>query len=133
MSDQIWNTQRIVNLLKDEFDTRWRQEIIQAKNKFSTDKIIMYHSLFGKTGPYLVISGVYIPRAKTESFDPSNCAIDGINIGDNRSVNSLSAANRENFLADAYRQLKNYLITHGYQTIFDHANDKPDESEFICK
>lgn len=130
MNELIWNTTSLIGLVEDAFDSNWKFEVLVANDQFETSKIKIYHNMFGQNGPFLVMSGVHIPRTKNETFNPDNCVVDGINIGDDHSIAGLSISNQKTFLNEAYLNLKKHLNMHGFDNIFDHTNDKPDDSEF---
>lgn len=132
MADLIWNTKRMLDVVKDGCDSSWKIEAIPAANRFETTRIIAYHPMFGKRGPHLVISGMYIPRVKNEDFNPDNCVVDGFAIGDNNSETSLSVPNQNTFLAPAYSKLQDYFLKIGLANMFDHALEVPQEDDFKC-
>lgn len=132
MADLIWNTRRMLDVVRDGCDSNWKIEVLPTANRFETTKIIAYHPMFGKRGPHLVISGMYIPRVKNEMFDPDNCLVDGFAIGDERSDSSLSVQNQNNFLATAYARLQEHFNKMGLSGMFDHAIETPQENEFKC-
>lgn len=132
MADLIWNTKRMLDVVRDGCDSSWKVEAIPAANRFETTRIIAYHPMFGKRGPHLVVSGMYIPRVKNQDFDPDNCVVDGFAVGDNNSDSSLSVPNQNNFLAPAYSKLQDYLKQVGLSNMFDHALEVPQEDDFKC-
>lgn len=130
MPDLIWNTKKMCELVRDGLDVTWKIEVLSPSAKFETSKIIAYHPMFGKKGPHLCISGIFIPRVSNQEFDANNCVIDGINIGDNYDNASLSMQNQNNFLAPVYAQLVAHMKNSGFSSIFDHTTRKRFDDNF---
>ena len=126
----IWNTRAMSDIIRDGIDVTWKIEILPPTERFETSKIMAYHPMFGKKGPHLIISGIFIPRVSNQEFDPNNCVIDGINLGDNYDKTSLSPQNQHTFLAPVYKQLMEHLKKSGFDSIFDHTSRKRFDDNF---
>ncbi len=114
MRNTNWNTQHLKTLLEDICDMHWKIEVLKPEHKFETSVLKIYHTMMGKTGPYITLRGTYMPSNKEHVFNPDMDQITDILLGDNNCVDMLSAKNKNNILTPVYQKIANTLVKLNY-------------------